>query len=78
MLSSKINSVFGSMPSVNWPLVRIKVKCLSKLPILRFYGVVYSLRFLNLGSNGTNLVVIFQFRGKAATHTLSGGRIFEV
>jgi len=39
-------------------IVRTKIKCLSKLPLLRFHGVVSSLRFLNLTSITTILSVI--------------------
>ena len=36
-------------------IVWAKAECLSKLRMLRLCGVVDSLRFINLGSNGINL-----------------------
>lgn len=43
--------------------LRTRAKYLFKLLLLRFYGVVGGLRFLNMGSIGINLSVILGFRG---------------
>lgn len=63
-LSNKFFFLFGQVWTIfSASIVWTKAKYLSKLPLLRFCGVIGNLRFLNIGLFRINLSIILQFRG---------------